>query len=99
MDNFMEMEVSPNRVPVECFWDQVDPRLMAIETEYIKDISKGSDGSPGAGGSPGHDNNIHHEIGGINADEIEDDFKKKEEEFTGKTLETFFVTTDYKVKR
>ncbi len=21
MDNFMEMEVSPNRVPIECFWD------------------------------------------------------------------------------
>lgn len=43
--------------------------------------------------------NIHHEIGGINNDDVEDDFKKKEEEFTGKTLETFFVTTDYKVKR
>ena len=41
----------------------------------------------------------HNEIGGINADEMENDFKKKEEEFTGKTLETFFVTTDYKVKR
>lgn len=35
----------------------------------------------------------------MNNEEIEDDFKKKEEEFTGKTLETFFVTTDYKVKR
>lgn len=21
MDSFMEMEISPNRVPVECFWD------------------------------------------------------------------------------
>lgn len=29
----------------------------------------------------------------------ENDFKKKEEEFAGKTLETYFVTTDYKVKR
>ena len=38
-------------------------------------------------------------MGGINADEIEEDFKKKEDDFTGKTLETFFVTTDYKVKR
>jgi hypothetical protein len=38
-------------------------------------------------------------MGAINADEIEDDFKKKEDEFTGKTLETFFVTTDYKVKK
>lgn len=32
--------------------------------------------------------------------DIEDDFKKKNvEEFTGKTLETFFVTTDYGCRR
>jgi intraflagellar transport protein 140 len=32
--------------------------------------------------------------------EIEDDFKKKNvDEFSGKTLETFFVTTDYGCKR
>lgn len=43
----MEMEVSPNRVPVECFWDQADPRLIAIETEYVKDITKGIDGNIG----------------------------------------------------
>jgi hypothetical protein len=30
---------------------------------------------------------------------MDGDLRKKEEEFTGKTLETFFVTTDYKVKR
>ena len=35
----------------------------------------------------------------MNNDEIDDDFKRKEDEYTGKTLETFFVTTDYKVKR
>lgn len=35
----------------------------------------------------------------MNTDEIDDDFKRKEDDFTGKTLETFFVTTDYKVKR
>ena len=40
MDNFMEMEVGTNRVPTECFWDQSDPRLLCVETEYIKDISK-----------------------------------------------------------
>ena len=68
---------------------------MAIETEYLKDITKGIDGNTGNS----QDLNIHHEIGGINNDEIEDDFKKREEDFTGKTLETFFVTTDYKVKR
>lgn len=35
----------------------------------------------------------------MNNDEVDDDFKRKEDDFTGKTLETFFVTTDYKVKR
>jgi hypothetical protein len=48
---------------------------LAIETEYIKDISKGIDGH----GS--QELNSHHEIGGINNDEIEDDFKRKEDEF------------------
>jgi hypothetical protein len=38
MDNFMEMEISKNRVPIECFWDQSDPRLLAIETDYVKDL-------------------------------------------------------------
>jgi hypothetical protein len=36
----MDMEVSANRVPVECFWDQSDPRLLAVETEFVKDLSK-----------------------------------------------------------
>jgi len=37
----------------------------------------------------------------IDMDEIEDDFrnKKPEEEFQGKTIETFFVTSDFKVKK
>lgn len=83
----MEMHVSQNRVPVECFWDQSDPRLLAIETEYIKDISESS---------PKNDEKPHEDqdtAAGHN------DFKKKEEDYAGKTLETFFVTTDYKIKR
>ena len=36
MDNFMQFEVSPNRIPVEAFWDQQDARLLAVETEYAK---------------------------------------------------------------
>ena len=40
MDSFMEMKVNKNRVPIECFWDQTDPRLFAIETEYVKDSTK-----------------------------------------------------------
>ena len=94
MDNFMEMEISRNRVPAECFWDQSDPRLLAIETEYIKDLNAAS-GNASPGKEPGEvavaDDAANH---GEN-----NDFKKKEEEFAGKTLETYFVTTDYKIKR
>lgn len=89
----MEMELSPNRIPVEAFWDQIDPRLIVIETEYHKDVTKGIDGGLNA---------TEHKIDiqNINQDEIDEDFKKKNgDEFNGKTVETFFVTTDYKIKR
>ncbi len=36
MDNFLHHEVSPNRIPIEAFWDQQDARLLAVETEYAK---------------------------------------------------------------
>ncbi len=36
MDNFLHHEASPNRIPVEAFWDQQDARLLAVETEYAK---------------------------------------------------------------
>jgi hypothetical protein len=43
MDNFMEYQCALNRVPIEAFWDQVDQRLLAVETEYVKDLgNKGS---------------------------------------------------------
>jgi intraflagellar transport protein 140 len=89
MDNFMEMEISANRVPIECFWDQSDPRLLSIETDYLKDLNGAS--------KPEEESKILDHDAAQAHGEI--DFKKKEEEFTGKTLETFFVTTDYKVKR
>lgn len=91
MDNFMEMEVNPNRVPVECFWDQSDPRLLSIETEYVKDLNPKPEGETTT--TPVATNADQDAVG------QSEDFKKKEEDFTGKTLETFFVTTDYKVKR
>jgi hypothetical protein len=34
MDKFLEFKVSPNRIPIEVFWDQGDARLLAVETEY-----------------------------------------------------------------
>ena len=36
MDKFMECKVNPDRIPVEAYWDQQDPRLLAVETEYAK---------------------------------------------------------------
>lgn len=98
MDNFMGMEVSPNRVPIECFWDQSDPRLLAVETEYVKDLVSATPALPTTAATP---------TGGAGAKvddhkddkDHSDDAKKKDDDFAGKTLETFFVTTDYKVKR
>lgn len=40
----MEIEISPNRVPIECYWDNTDSRLLAIETEYLKDLNRAFDG-------------------------------------------------------
>ena len=90
----MQFEVSNNRVPIEAFWDQVDARLLAIETEYGKFVD-----SDTAGGDKEESKN-KVPIEKIKDEEIEDDFKrKKDEDWQGKTLETFFVTTDYNVKR
>jgi len=38
MDSFTEYEISPNRIPVEIIWDQEDPRLFGVSTEYAKDL-------------------------------------------------------------
>ena len=92
MDNFMDMQVAPNRVPVECFWDLSDPRLLAVETEYVKDPNAKPEAETTAVPKIDIDPNATTTL-------AEGDFKKKEDQFTGKTLETYFVTTDYKVKR
>ena len=97
MDNFMEFLASNNRVPLEAFWDQHDKRLLAIETEYVKDLgNKGStlNETVNAG-------QIKQNLDNIKLDEIDNDFKNKksEDEFQGKTIETFFVTSDFKVKK
>lgn len=94
MDNFMEMEVSKSRVPTECFWDQSDPRLLAVETEFVKDVS-----GPGKEEESASPTKKPEEQDAAAAQHGSEDFKKKEDDFQGKTLETFFVTTDYKVKR
>ena len=96
MDNFMQFEVSPNRIPIEAFWDQQDARLLAVETEYAKlsgDASKPEETKEESKGAQAE------AFAAIKESEIEDDFRQKKEEFQGKTLETFFVTTDYGIKR
>ena len=96
MDNFMQFEVSPNRIPIEAFWDQQDARLLAVETEYAKlsgDASKPEENKEESKGGQAE------AFAAIKESEIEDDFRQKKEEFQGKTLETFFVTTDYSIKR
>lgn len=40
MDIIHDCPVSEDRIPVECFWDQNDSRLLAVETEFMKDQSK-----------------------------------------------------------
>lgn len=86
MDKFMEFKVSKDRIPVEAYWDQQDPRLLAVETEYAKQAESVEETpNPKA----------------VVAEIDTEDFKNKEEAelFTGKTCETFFVTTDYGIKR
>lgn len=84
-------------MPLEAFWDQHDKRLLAIETEYVKDLgNKGStlDQTQTEGQiKPGLDS--------IKLEEIDNDFKNKskDDDFQGKSIETFFVTSDFKVKR
>lgn len=53
MDKFMEYPVSASRIPVEAYWDQQDPRLLAVETEYFKNEPKGGET---VGETPGSDN-------------------------------------------
>ena len=93
MDNFIQHEVHPNRIPVEAFWDQVDARLLAVETEYANLKT-----DTAAATEKGEENKAEA-FNAIKEHEIEDDFRNKKEEFKGKTLETFFVTTDYGIRR
>jgi hypothetical protein len=88
MDKFLECKVKPNRVPIEAFWDQADPRLLAIETEYA--MNEDTLGSLDA-------TKLLIEA---TVDEINADFGnvKKEDAYSGKTIETYFVTTDYGIK-
>jgi len=46
MDKFMEMKINKDRIPVEAYWDQEDPRLLAIETEFAKQTGADEPASP-----------------------------------------------------
>ena len=95
MDKFIDQKVNINRLPVEIYWDLTDPRLLAVETEYAKQESATDLNESMIDGTQ-----KQVPLSQLKDAEIEDDFRKKTvEEFTGKTLETFFVTTDYGCKR
>jgi len=34
-DSILEYEISKHRIPIYCAWDQTDPRLLGVETEYV----------------------------------------------------------------
>ena len=68
-----------------------------METEYIKDLgSKGTtlDQTVGEG-------QLKQGLDNIKLEEIDRDFKtkKQEEEFQNKTIETYFVTSDFKIQK
>jgi len=86
MDSFKVMQVAKGRVPNEGYWDKEDPRLLGIETDYAGD--QNSETKPGE---------RIEEIKDIDADDFKK--KKKEDEFYGTSLETFFVTTEYGIKQ
>ena len=92
----MHFECSKDRIPVEAFWDQQDARLLAVETEYAK-MSNGE-----TKGADGEEKKTGEALNAIKDSEIEEDFRKtKTDDATNqvKSLETFFVTTDYGIKR
>lgn len=78
----MEYQCAVNRVPIEAFWDQVDHRLLAVETEYVKDL-----GNKGSTLDQTHDESkIKPGLESIKLEEIDNDFKNKkvEDDFQGK---------------
>ena len=77
MDNFMEFQVANNRVPLEAFWDDKDHRLLAVETEYVKDLS-GNKGS--ALDQTATEGQIKPGLDNIKLEEIDNDFKNKRSE-------------------
>jgi len=75
MDNFLQFEVSANRIPVEAFWDQNDARLLAVETEYAKLGDSNTSSTKATEEAKGD------AFAAIKDSEIEDDFRMKKEEF------------------
>ena len=74
----MEFQASNNRVPIEAFWDQQDPRLLAVETEYVKDL--GSKGTTLDQTITGDQTNGKPGLENIKLEEIDNDFKNKSKE-------------------
>ncbi len=92
-DKILEYEVSKHRIPVYCAWDQNDPRLLGVETEFVLE-SKDEEGNLEQEAVP-------HESGGepeTGKAEGEKPAAPEPEDKAFKVLHTFFVTSENGIK-
>ena len=45
MDRFVDKDAGFNRIPIDLYWDEEEVKMLAVETEYVQDISKELDDS------------------------------------------------------
>jgi intraflagellar transport protein 140 len=86
MDTFLCHEISKNRMPVEACWDQKDPRLLVVETDYIQDLAKDSSS----------EEHLSSELDPVVGEESKDKTNDEEHE---KTIVTLFVTSENGIKQ
>lgn len=101
MDSFSEYEISPNRVPIEIVWDQEDPRLFGVSTEYAKDLVEESNekylfehAAQKTNGSKKGNNSSNT----LNSNYTISDFKSSandKKEWVGSEFYIFFYTTEF----
>eukprot|EP01022_Parablepharisma_sp_SALTPOND_P012321 TRINITY_DN1578_c0_g1_i1.p1 TRINITY_DN1578_c0_g1~~TRINITY_DN1578_c0_g1_i1.p1 ORF type:complete len:1534 (-),score=207.16 TRINITY_DN1578_c0_g1_i1:2494-7095(-) len=82
-DSIIEYEISKHRIPVYCTWDQSDPRLLGVETEYVVETKE--------------DEGDILEQDAIQPEAVEKP-KVENEDKCYKMLTTFFVTSENGIK-
>jgi intraflagellar transport protein 140 len=101
MDSFCEYEISPNRIPVEIVWDQEDPRLFGVSTEYAKDLVEESNekySSDNSGQKTSGIKNGNNSSNSLNTNFTISNFKnsaKDKKEWVGSEFYIFFYTTEF----